>query len=327
MSNITMTDLEYFNLYRGHNTELEPLELDDKLTNYTKGIYELQLEQYSKGVLPGISKFQLLSSADRFMNEKFKLHSVGFLSEKMLKKAIKKRRIILDPKDIIDIYNRAAKMVDPFCIPLDCTLEDEFGGRLKAQLLNIDEDEELFRELLPKFNLYFSNILMPKTLTPVAISSLVHEITHTQLESQKGIVEEYYNSEVLSIFLEFLQGMENDPNSFSLDFVNRLQHVLVNFYSMYMFHVGHPNPEGPYGEADYYNDAHYVVSIIKAISMLYLYMTSNENIQNYMLEGIQKVFDGKMTLEQYLSTIDVDYNSSLNPKYFQDIMKQYIIKK
>ena len=85
---------------------------------------------------------ELFRNADRFMNDNFKLHKVGFLSNRKLEKVLNHRRIhSLD--DLVRIFNKSAKMVDPFCIPLECSMDHVLGGRLVAQTVVTDNEDDL----------------------------------------------------------------------------------------------------------------------------------------------------------------------------------------
>ena len=320
MSHYNLKDLHHFFLLHGYSTDIDKLPLDDSLLAYMKEIAEVDTSCYEGYSLPYVSKLQMTSNAKRFLNEKFRLHPVGFLSNKQLAKVLMDRRI-QSVDDIPIIYNQSAKMVDPFLIPIEYDVNSIFGGSLTVQTV-VTQDKSFFEDLLPKLNIYFTNISMPKTLTSVAATSYVHEITHSQLESNKGIIENYYNSEVLTIFMEFLHSYEKNPNVFQIDIVNRIQNMLANFYSMFIYESGQKNPEREYSEYDYFSDSKYLISILKAFQLFHLYETSSDSIKKYILEGIQKVFDGKITLEQFLESVDVHYSGSLNPEY-----AKYFVKK
>lgn len=320
MSTLTMQDLYYHILLYGHDPDLSKLTLTQPITNYAKSISEIDLIPFDGRELSYISKLQLFDNAQRFMNEKFRLHPVGFLTDERIGRILRSKRI-QSVDDIPRIYNKSAKMMNPFELPLNYRIDSVFGGSLVAQNV-VTEDTKYYEDMLPKLNLYFSEIAMPKVLTTAAPTTLVHEITHSQLASQKGIIENYYNGEVLSIFMEFLHSYETDPTVFTIDFVNRLQNILVNFYSMYIYEAGRKNPEREYGEYDYFSDSQYLISIAKAIAMIHKYLNSNEKIRKSMIQGIQNVFDGKNTLEDYLEAIDIDLDSSWDPKYPLEMVKK-----
>ena len=304
----------------GYSPDIERLELDNELLSCMEEISKIDTTPYEGYEIPYISKFQMKQDAKRFMNEKFRLHPVGYLSKRALRGVLKDPRIqTID--DISTIYNQAPKWIDPFQLPIQYKLNSIFGGLLVVPGV-VTEDPAFIEEILPKLNVYFMHVNLPKTITPVATMSYVHEITHSQLESHKGIIEDYYNEEMLSIFMELLQTYEKNPRIFEINFVNRVQNLLINFYSMYLFESGLENPEREYTDYDYFHDSQYFVSILEAFQLLHLYVSSNDSIKKYIQEGIQKVFDGDITLEMFLDSVDIHYRNSLNPEYIKSFIKK-----
>ena len=75
-----------------------------------------------------------------------------------------------------------------------------------------------------------------------------------------------------------------------------------------------------YSEFHYYSESQYLVSILKAVNLFELYLSSNERIQKYILKGCQRVFDGEITLEEFFESIDVTYDNSLNSQYVKSLV-------
>ena len=322
MADNQLDELKHYILLHGGNPNINKLPLDHKLKEYAKNISEMHLEQYDGIELPYIHKFQVFHGAKQFMGQNFQLHPIGWLPTRRLKRILNNHKIH-SPLDVARLYNKAGKMVDPMDLPVDFTIPNIFGGRLSAQTV-ITDDSAFLEEMFPHINLYFQKILLSSTLTPVTTTNYVHELTHTQLESQKGVIEQYYNGEFLSVFLEFVHAYETNPAVFSLDYLNRLQHILVNFYSMFMHNANHPNPEREYTELDYYKDSRYTVSIVNAIAMLQYYLKSDDKMKKYIMKQIQAVFDGKMTVEDLLKKFDISFEDSLDPEIPKKILKHII---
>ena len=325
MGTYTLNDLHHYLLLHGYDTDVKKLELDDHMLQCMKELADIDLDCFNGNEFPFIKKFEMTSKAKKFMKEKFNLHKVGYLSDKRLARLLQDERI-QTVDDVATIYNQSAKMIDPFQIPIKYDLSSVFGGTLVVQNV-VTEDTSFFEELLPKLKLYFTHIELPKRVTTITPMSYVHEITHSQLESHKGIIADYYNGELLSIFMEFLHSYETNPNVFEIDLTNRIENVLYCFYSMYLFHSGKENPDRNYSEYDYYYDSQYLISILKAFQLFHLYESSDEKIKKYILQGIQKVFDGEISLEDFLEMLDIHYSGALNSDYAKYFVKKQKGKK
>lgn len=325
MGAYTLNDLHHFLLLHGYNTDVKKIELDDHMLQCMKELADIDLDCFNGKDIPYIKKLEMRSDAKRFMRDKFHLHKVGYLSNKRLVRLLQDERI-QTVDDIATIYNQSAKMVDPFQIPIHYDLDSIFGGTLVVQNV-VTEDTSFFEELLPKLDLYFTHIDLPKRITAITPMSYVHEITHSQLESHKGIISNYYNGELLSVFMEFLHSYETNPDVFEIDLTNRIENVLYSFYSMYLFHVGKEHPDHKYTEYDYYYDSQYLISILKAFQLFHLYESSNDKIKKYILEGIQKVFDGDISLEDFLDMLDIHYSGAMSSDYAKYFVKKQKEKK
>lgn len=320
MSCYTLNDLYHFLLLHGYDTNIKKFSLDDNILACMKDLAELDLTPFQGKEIPTISKFEMTHNAKRFMRENFSLHRVGYLSDKRLAKILHDERIqTID--DVAVIYNQSARLVDPFHVPIRYDLDSIFGGTLVVQNV-VTEDTSFFEQLLPRLNLYFTHISLPKTITTITPMSYVHEITHSQLESYKGIISNYYNGELLSVFMEFLYSYETNKDVFEIDLSNRIENLLYCFYSMYLYQVGKENPDREYNEYEYFYDSQYFISILKAFQLFHLYDSSNDSIKRYILEGIQKVFDGKILLEDFLDSLDIHTVGAINSEY-----AKYFVKK
>ncbi len=128
-------------------------------------------------------------------------------------------------------------------------------------------------------------------------TSYLHEITHTQLITYKNI-EEYYNGEVLPIFMELIHGYYNNTDQL----LYRLK-----FLNIYIDSYMNGDKEEAKEEA-----MKYIVSTLKAIKLLDLY----KNNSNELISDLNKVFSYDITLEQVFNK----YQISLDDKPSLDKM-------
>ena len=145
----------------------------------------------------------------------------------------------------------------------------------------------------------------------------VHEITHTQVLEHKGIIEDYFNGEVLPIFLELLKVYESgNQNLMDLYDSNRFE-CLVDYFNCLDDSVIFP---GDYTEDTLYKCSMYAESIVKAYSLFIEYVKGSSLAKKYILNGIQDIFDGNLKLEEFLSCFGITFESCFNDqkllKYF-----------
>ena len=309
-------DIERYNLLYGHK-ELELYVVDDKVLSVMKEIVDLDIPEFNGVDLPFISKRKLKRDAKSFYDSKLFLHDVGYLSDKDLIFLLR-NSLINSFDDLVSLYNDAGILISPFSIPIKYDKEKVFAGTLETQLLIMDDDH--INEILKKLNIYFNHIFLSKYPTNIATSCYIHEIMHSQLESQKGIVEDFYNTEVLSIFMEMLYAYEKNDVEYYMILGLRINHLCSSFYRMHLFQTDQIEDE-KYELYDFCCDGKYFISILKAFNLLLKYINSNNNGKKIILTEIQKVINGYKNLEEMLGVFDVNYESSLDSSITNRLLK------
>lgn len=246
--------------------------LDISTTEY--GVYRMSLED-------------ALIDAKKFLNYYFKLHKVSYL---FYKKVFNKNIPFVIPRH-------------PYNLPLVATEEDSliFDGAVI---------EDLTRTSRPR--VLFKGIELSKTTTECTSATYVHEITHTQLDSVKGSIKEYYNAEVLSMFNEVFHYMILDSNERLLRLFDsrRICELNLILADLIEYKNGSSNKE----KDELLEDSKYAISILKAYNLFMTFYYANEKIRNEILDDIQCIFDGYLTLEEMLSKYEVTLESSQNEK-------------
>ena len=322
MESLGLDYLHSYLLLHGHDEPLMDIVLDNHLKSVMKEISEIPIESLFGGNVSFIKKEIMRKDAMNYMQNLFFLHPIGYLDNKTLKKLLKNRHI----KTHLDIpyyYNLSAKMIDPFSLPIEYIQESIFAGSLCAQTL-VTEDEEFLDIILPKLNVYFTHITLPKHITSIATTSYVHEITHTQLESNKGIIKDYYHAEVLSIFMELLHTYDSSITNHKIDLINRIENLLANFYSIFLYQTDQVEKinDPSYSICSYHRDIQYFYSIFIAFHLFSFYQESPSIIKMEMLTKIQKVFDGDLSLEEFLDFYSTNKENSINSSDVKKIIKK-----
>ena len=192
-------------LIHGHNPDVELLDLDEKLVDLA--VMLATNEDYEKNEFePTFIRPKLvLKESKVFLREKFILHRISYADEKIIKMKLH-GRIIRSEHELLKLYNGVGTLVDPLELPVKFIDEPYFYGNVSL-MSNLSDDPEFLKNM----KIFFKSIELSNRTSEVSGVCYVHEVVHTQLESLKGIVRDYYNSEVLSIFMELLYAYEQGP--------------------------------------------------------------------------------------------------------------------
>ncbi len=198
--------------------------------------------------------------------------------------------------------------ISPFSLPLSLVDgEDIFDCSI----------EEIITHDLNKF-IYFLKISLCSLITELTSATWCHEITHSQLDSQKGVVKEFYNAEVLSILVENIHALLTDEQERLLRVcdLRRLNEMTVLTIDLYDYFKG----QLPKSREDLLLDSQYYSSNIKAYKLFLIYYYGSNKIKKELIRDIQRVFDFEITLEELLGkyevTIDMVQDKKTLIKYF-----------
>ena len=161
--------------------------------------------------------------------------------------------------------------------------------------------------------IYLSNNFIKRS-----IGIYAHELTHTQLEfDPTRFYNNFFDKEVLSIFIEKLIMYEintdyyNDIKSMRLMMLKRV----LNVYSSVWKSSG--KMIFPDDRISEYDTRAYIVSTFIANNLFYKYMNGSLETKGKMLRDIQSIFDGKKTVEEFMSDFGVSYENSKQLKYIK----------
>ena len=295
-------------LIHGHNPDVELLDLDEKLVDLA--VMLATNEDYEKNEFePTFIRPKLvLKESKVFLREKFILHRIPYADEKIIKMKLH-GRIIRSEQELLKLYNGVGTLVDPLELPVKFIDEPYFYGNVSL-MSNLSDDAEFLKNM----KIFFKSIELSNRTSEVSGVCYVHEVVHTQLESLKGIVRDYYNSEVLSIFMELLYAYEQGPKLFKESLKIRINLFLTEFHSLYNYLC---NGESVAEEGLWHNvvACKYIVSTVKAFHMINNYYLGDEIERNNMLWMIQKVFSGASSLEHMLKELGITYENSLDKSH------------
>ncbi len=251
------------------------------------------------------SQKEVLSTARRIMKKYFELHHIRTLSEAKAIEIGKKynscSKALLS--DLLQDLSKKSILNSPLSLPVTFIPGHSMIGNTKKSKLLIADD--YFLQNAP---ITFSNILLGNNTTSISVGTYCHEITHTQVESQKGSTKEYTNKEVLPILIEKIIAFELDKSEKTLDISQkaRFKHIanIINELKQ------QPNQIITPDNLNDFEQGIYLPGTLQALRLFDIYKDGSENIRNEMIANIQKVFDGHITVEDLLSFYNVTYENS-----------------
>ncbi len=198
--------------------------------------------------------------------------------------------------------------INPLKLPISLIpSEDIFGGSVT--------------EILPKGgkpHIIFREINLCSTITEHTSASYIHEVTHTQLDRLKGSIREYYNLEVLSIFNELFHAsiLDKDERILRLNDSRRIYEMSITAEEL----RDHHNGKSPMSREELLDCCKYLVSGLKAYNLFIKFYFANDELKNEILDDIQAVFDGYLTVEELLLKHNISFENSQDKqvltKYF-----------
>lgn len=160
----------------------------------------------------------------------------------------------------------------------------------------------------PKPSINYIGINLAPTITEQTSTSYVHEITHSQLDHQIGVIKEFYHAEILSMFNELFHAsiLDSEENILRLNDSRRLYEMKILTQSLL-----HPSA---FTREDLLLDSQYLISDLKAYNLFIKFYYGNETLKEEIISDIQSVFDGYMTVEDLLDKYNITLANSIDNK-------------
>lgn len=304
--------LNNFKITHGYEADLVPTQLTSTLVDFA-----VQFAQTDYGDFSIVSKKSTkkaeIEKSKQFLERYFCLHHVPFLKSKDLRKLHHKE--VRSMEELVLLYNRVGCSVSPFTIPILYVAADPFYGILSKHVPICDDS--IF---LANMKLYIENIRLSQTITALTGLSYTHEIVHTQLERERGIIKNYKYTEVLSVFLEFVYCYDLFPADVLKRIeLRRMHYFLVEFDSVFKYYYEN---DGTIPTTRALMSSKYLESILIAFRLFLLYFQGNVSIKKEMLRCIQKVFDGDICLEEFLALYGITFENSIDESVFKHLLRK-----
>lgn len=226
-----------------------------------------------------------------FLNEMYKIHDVPW--------SYYKKTLIWEIN--VEGY------ISPFSLPIKRVKgEIERYGLLKEEITLSD---------VPTIS--YKRIEVFKETTEALSSTYIHEITHTQQNHIPELIEDYYDTETLSIFNELLYASyKTEKYAKSYD-TSRIQDIIKGLELLFRYKDNIKENYDTLLEA-----CCYLVSTLKAYHLFYIYYYGNTSTKKHILKKIQKVFNHRISVEECLTSLDISYENSLNIQKLERVLNR-----
>lgn len=284
--------------FHGHKCIVKGVKMSDNFAKISSLLNDLENDiniiQFDK-----ISQKEMISITKDIFSF-FKLHKIAYVELTTIEQQLKKfdeDALISDPfaaNKLLRLLNQIAmeNMIDPFELPIEL-IDDSMKSCLVETLYPmLDNENFLSKSIVP-----FSKVRIGKDITKFTPVFYGHELVHSQLDSNKGVQKFFMNREVIPIFLEKIFSIELGH----LYYVN-IEKIRLSNFSSSIKKVN--NNQGDLGTYTY------IRSTISANILFNIYIESNSQDREEMLDGIQLIFDNKITVEDYLKKYNAIYNDS-----------------
>lgn len=272
--------------YRGHDTQDTTIKVTSDLLDL-KTI--LENTTFNEEIPSKRSLKSIKQESFSFYNRHYSLHDIPFTCE----------------KSVGPFRIEFSGLTNPFTIPVIKEKNiDPFYGRLN-EVITFNS----------KTTLAYRSISLSKNLTDLSYLAYIHEITHTALTHQIGLVKYYYNSEILSIFNETLAAYEKEDNEQLLHLHDKRRLIELK-ESIATIKNSKTSKE------DLIEASCYCYSVLKAYYLFYMYYYGDQLTKDSIINIIQNTFDGTNTLEDNLTTLGITDSTIINVKS----LKKYLYR-
>ena len=203
------------------------------------------------------------------------------------------------------VQSFTTKVIHPYKLPIKLLSNGETNGY-------VEED------FTTNGKIFFKSLGIGEIICEKTSASYVHEITHTQIDSVPRSFDDYYNQEVFSIFLEFFHSslLSTDENLLRLEEANRIYELRELTKEL----IAHNNGEKELTREDQIENSKYIQSNLIAFHLFSKFYFARNEIKQEMLKDIQRIFDGNLTVEEYLNKYEVSFCNSQSQEKITDYL-------
>ena len=279
----------------GYETGSELIELDNDLLEICNLLRNKSFNL--KNNFWYCSKKRIINEAKNAIDSLFILHDIKYLPQSSIESFPHMFNVnLFDSDEFLNMEYDGDVFISPYKLPI------MFGNSSKLRQAAIGD------------NIYSYAISLEKKHSKIILLEYIHGIFHTQMDSHKGIIKDYMNREVISIFMEKLMSLEIDKSEIVGYNLNNIR--LQNLYDCIKYQSKEVS------SIFKLEACVYIVSTLKADMLFNIYINSSNFVRLEMLKDIQSVMDGNLCLEELLCKYDVTYERSKNVDSFKKILRK-----
>ena len=305
-----LTANSYF--VRGYKTLGNRLYLDQALADVYILIRKLDGDVYYGNFC---SKTEdIIAHTKDILSKHYHFHKIPHISSMRTRqlteesKSLAKSKDIEEKFDFLDKVEEVKKLIHPFSVPLKLGNYDSvFNGSMSMEIMGIPHSD-----FIPDLSIAFTEIYIDSVISDLSVSVYGHELTHTQIESVKKACLDFQNCEVISIFNEKLCALELDPTGKLLKEIEKrrfkamAKNIKTITYSDEKFEI--------------FKSSYYINSTLKATHLFDKYLYGSEEEKERIINGIQRIFDGEISVEDLLKEHSITYKNSCST----ELIKRHI---
>ncbi len=266
---------------------------------------------------PAITIDDVITGSKQFYGKYFTVHNIAHVGIKTVEEKSKEFIHLQSGAELASKFNSLTTMINPFDLPITLIKGNSMFGQILKPLIVSSAPGYKENVVIP-----FAEISLGENLTDLSIATHVHEVAHTQTESIPGYAENYENKEVISIFLEKLAALELDSTGELLRMSERMRYrYLLDMINKVKYAPRYRQMGVTITEEDLINDSSYIKATLIATKLFDIYQnTRKQKERDRMLKGIQQIFDGQITVEQFL----ISYNITIAQARDINLIKRHI---
>jgi hypothetical protein len=187
------------------------------------------------------------------------------------------------------------RKVNPLSLEVKTALPSTFSAASEKALIipeNYSPDD------LAMSKIFFSSIAIGYPLTEATTPTYIHELTHTMVDYEPGIVNDYLNREVLEMFMEKLSSYHKDETLYETVSRERYKSLIPPLKEL----------KTSTDEYKKLRASTYIASAYKAEHLFELYLKATNKKE--FLKGIIRVLDHDLSLEELLKDHEITLENS-----------------
>lgn len=291
----------------GYKKNYRPMQVGAEFAEVESIIKDLVLP--SKVNRPSMNLKKVQTGAKKIVEKFFTIHKVPFISVKTVQSNQMNLMHSRTGAEVAQKFNSLCRTISPYEIPVNLIKGHSMVGETQkpiivAQLPGFKENVKI----------PYSEVLLGDNLTDLSIATYVHELGHILTESIPGYATDFYNKEVISIFLEKLAALELDSTGTLLKISERMR--FAHLYQM----IKSLKKQSTLGFEQSLANSVYVNSTLLATCLFDKYQNGTLEEQKDIISSIQQVFDGQITVEDLLTAQGITLDQSKNP----ELIKKHI---